>query len=182
MEQQQNVRRLHWLNTNQKSIPKVEIERDTTDMLIGNSFVGFLMTIFAFSGLVFFFESESPAAFHQKFQLWVIMVGVCLARLIDSIYWRINLAGRAYRPRPALIRFAAGLYVTGSLWAIYSVSFYNAMSTTELAATMVVLAAMAGGAGTVLSPNKNLAGFYSTALLVPMSLCALLDESEKFFI
>ena len=70
MEQQQNVRRLHWLNTNQESIPKVEIERDTTDMLIGNSFVGFLMTIFAFSGLVFFFESESPAAFHQKFQLW----------------------------------------------------------------------------------------------------------------
>ena len=182
MEQQQNVRRLHWLNTNQESIPKVEIERDTTDMLIGNSFVGLLMTIFAFSGLVFFFESESPAAFHQKFQLWVIMVGVCLARLIDSIYWRINLAGRAYRPRPALIRFAAGLYVTGSLWAIYSVSFYDAMSTIELAATMVVLAAMGGGAGTVLSPNKNLVGFYSTALLVPMSLCALLDESEKFFI
>jgi hypothetical protein len=39
-------------------------------MLIGNSFVGFLMTIFAFSGLVFFFESDSPSTFANKLQIW----------------------------------------------------------------------------------------------------------------
>ena len=151
-------------------------------MLIGNSFVGFLMTIFAFSGLVFFFESDSPSTFANKLQIWGVMVCVSLLRLIDALYWRTNLAGKAYNPRPALIRFSTGLYVTGCIWALYSVLFYSSMATVELAATMVVLAAMSGGAGTVLSPNIKLVGFYSTALLVPMSLCALIDASGKFFI
>ena len=151
-------------------------------MLIGNSFVGFLMTIFAFSGLVFFFESDSPSTFANKLQIWGVMVCVSLLRLIDALYWRTNLAGKAYNPRPALIRFSTGLYVTGCIWALYSVLFYSSMTTVELAATMVVLAAMSGGAGTVLSPNIKLVGFYSTALLVPMSLCALIDASGKFFV
>ncbi|KHT49793.1 diguanylate cyclase [Alteromonas macleodii] len=170
------------MNTYQESISQTEIERDTTDMLIGNSFVGFLMTIFAFSGLVFFFESDSPSTFANKLQIWGVMVCVSLLRLIDALYWRTNLAGKAYNPRPALIRFSTGLYVTGCIWALYSVLFYSSMATVELAATMVVLAAMSGGAGTVLSPNIKLVGFYSTALLVPMSLCALIDASGKFFI
>lgn len=151
-------------------------------MLLGNSFVGLLMTIFAFSGLVFFFENEEPSVFTQKLQVWVAMVSVSIARLTDSLYWRVNLAGKTYNPRPALIRFSAGLYITGTIWALYSILFYSSMSTVELAATMVVLAAMAGGAGTVLSPNKNLVSFYSTALLVPMSVCAVTDEGGEFFI
>ena len=100
------------------------------------------------------------------------MVCVSLLRLIDALYWRTNLAGKPYNPRPALIRFSTGLYITGTIWALYAVLFYSSMTTIELAATMVVLAAMAGGAGTVLSPNKKLVSFYSTALLVPMSICA----------
>lgn len=163
-------------------ISKIEIERDTTDMLIGNSFIGFLMTVFAFSGLVFFFDNVDPSTFTHKLQVWAAMVSVCVARLMDSLYWRVKLAGKPYNPRPALIRFSVGLYVTGTIWALYSVLFYQTMATIELAATMVVLAAMAGGAGTVLSPDKNLVGFYSTALLVPMSLCAIFDEQGDFFI
>ena len=151
-------------------------------MLLGNSFVGFLMTIFAFSGLVFFFENNEPSIFTHKLQVWVAMVSISVARLVDAIYWRVNLVGKAYNPRPALIRFATGLYITGGIWALYSILFYSSMTTIELAATMVVLAAMAGGAGTVLSPNKKLVSFYSTALLVPMSLCAVTDDGGEFFI
>ena len=170
------------MSKHQDIISKIEIERDTTDMLIGNSFIGFLMTIFAFSGLVFFFENVDPSTFSQKLKVWGVMIIVCVARLTDALYWRVKLAGKAYEPGPALLRFSAGLYATGIIWALYSVLFYSTMSTIELAATMVVLAAMAGGAGTVLSPNKKLVGFYSTALLVPMSLCALIDEQGEFFI
>ena len=170
------------MNKQEDLISKVEIERDTTDMLLGNSFVGFLMTIFAFSGLVFFFENNEPSVFTHKLQVWVAMVSISVARLVDAIYWRVNLVGKAYNPRPALIRFAAGLYITGGIWALYSILFYSSMTTIELAATMVVLAAMAGGAGTVLSPNKKLVSFYSTALLVPMSLCAVTDDGGEFFI
>lgn len=174
--------KVYSLKVEQESVSQLEIDRDTTDMLIGNSFIGFLMTIFAFSGLLFFFESDSPSTFAQKFQVWMLMMGVSIARLIDAIYWRVNLAGTAYYPRPALIRFSIGLYLTASIWALYSVLFYPTMGTIELAATMVVLSAMSGGAGTVLAPNKNLVGFYSTALLVPMSLCAILDENGSFFV
>ena len=170
------------MNNHQELISQTEIERDTTDMLIGNNFVGLLMTVFAFSGLVFFFDSDNPSTFSLKLQVWAAMVCVSFIRLMDALYWRINLEGKAYNPRPAIIRFSAGLYITGSIWALYAVLFYSSMATVELAATMVVLAAMAGGAGTVLSPNKQLVGFYCTALLVPMSLCALTDESGKFFI
>ncbi|WP_025256003.1 bifunctional diguanylate cyclase/phosphodiesterase [Alteromonas sp. ALT199] len=170
------------MSKQQNVISKIEIERDTTDMLIGNSFVGFLMTIFAFSGLVFFFENDAPSIFTQKLQLWGVMVSVSILRLFDSLYWRVKLAEKPYNPRPALIRFSAGLYSTGVIWALYSVLFYSTMTTIEMAATMVVLAAMAGGAGTVLSPSKTLVSFYSTALLVPMSICAIVDEEEKFFI
>ena len=151
-------------------------------MLLGNSFVGLLMTIFAFSGLVFFFENDQPSVFTHKLQVWVAMVSICIARLADAIYWRVNLVSKLYNPRSALMRFSTGLYLTGGIWALYSILFYSTMSTVELAATMVVLAAMAGGAGTVLSPNKKLVGFYSTALLVPMSLCAITDEEGEFFI
>ncbi len=151
-------------------------------MLLGNSFVGLLMTIFAFSGLVFFFENDEPSIFTHKLQVWIAMMSISIARLLDSLYWRANLAGKMYNPRPALIRFSVGLYITGTIWALYSILFYSSMATVELAATMVVLSAMAGGAGTVLSPNKKLVSFYSTALLVPMSLCAVTDEDGKFFI
>ncbi|WP_394221231.1 putative bifunctional diguanylate cyclase/phosphodiesterase [Alteromonas gracilis] len=170
------------MNIQQESISQTEVERDTTDMLIGNSFVGFLMTVFAFSGLVFFFGNDTPSTFTLKLQVWAAMVCVSLIRLVDALYWRINLSGKPYNPRPALIRFSAGLYITGSIWALYAVLFYSSMATVELAATMIVLAAMAGGAGTVLSPNKHLVSFYCTALLVPMSLCAITDNSGKFFI
>lgn len=170
------------MKTDQASISQIEIERDTTDMLIGNSFIGFLMTMLAFSGLLFFFESDAPSTFALKFQVWIVMISVSIARLLDAIYWRTNLAGTSYNPRPALIRFSIGLFTTGSIWALYSVLFYPTMATVELAATMVVLSAMSGGAGTVLSPNKYLVGFYSTALLVPMSLCAILDKNGEFFV
>lgn len=170
------------MNIEQESISQIEIERDTTDMLIGNSFIGFLMTMFAFSGLLFFFESDSPSIFAQKFQVWMVMMGVLIARLLDAIYWRIKLVGTNYNPRPVLIRFSIGLCTTGSIWGLYSILFYPTMATVELAATMVVLSAMSGGAGTVLSPNKYLVGFYTTALLIPMSLCAILDESGEFFV
>ena len=163
-------------------ISKAEIERDTAEMLIGNTFVGLLMTVFAFSGLVFFFESTTPAIQTQKTYVWAFVLVVVLARLTDALYWRFKLLGTQYNPTFSLLRFSIGLYVTGILWALYSVLFYAHMTTIELAATMVVLSAMAGGAGTVLSPKKPLVTFYSTALLMPMSLCAIFHQQGDFYI
>lgn len=163
-------------------ISATEIKRDKANMLVGNSFVGLLMTIFAFSGLVFFFDSDIDTSFAMKWQIWLAMMVVCIFRFVDACYWRLHLSDKAFEPDAVLKRFALGVCATASVWAAYSVIFYASMSTVEMAATMVVLSAMSGGAGTVLSPSKRLVSFYCTALLVPMSLCALLDESGEFFI
>ena len=164
------------------TISTTEVNRDTANMLVGNSFVGLLMTVMSFSGLVFFFESDSKKIEDIKFAFWLCMMGVSLIRLTDACYWKFKLSGTLFSPNQVITRFAIGVFTTGALWGLYSVRLYASMSEIELAATMVVLSAMAGGAGTVLSPKRALVIFYCTALLVPMSLCALLDETGKFYV
>ncbi|BCO19959.1 hypothetical protein KUC3_28160 [Alteromonas sp. KC3] len=166
----------------QNTISTTEIKRDTANMLVGNSFVGLLMTIFAFSGLVFFFETDNESLVSLKHKVWLVMMIVCLLRFIDACYWRFGLAHKSFAPDAVIKRFSVGVCLTASVWAFYSVVFYPSMGAVELSATMVILSAMSGGAGTVLSPSKRLVSFYCTALLVPMSMCVLADESGEFFI
>ena len=165
----------------ENAVSAVDIKRDTVTMLVGNSFVGLLMTVLAFSGLVFFFDNDLVQVEIMKRQFWVAMVIVCCLRFADYFYWRFSLSQSLYNPSLVFARFSFGLYITGTIWALYAVMIYPTMGTVEMAASMVVLAAMSGGAGTVLSPSKGLVSFYSTALLVPMSVCALLDKDGDFF-
>ena len=159
-----------------------DVKRDTVGMLVGNSFVGLIMTLLAFSGLVFFFDNQFEQVNTLKRQFWLAMVVVCSLRFTDSFYWKFSLSHTTYNPSPVFIRFSLGLYVTGTIWALYAITLHPTMGTVELAASMVVLAAMSGGAGTVLSPSIVLVSFYSTALLLPMSICALIDDNKQFFI
>jgi len=154
------------------------MQRDLLDMLNGNVFTGFIMTLAAFTGLVFGFENEP--AFALKFPLWIVMTLVTLARLIDGIYWRTRLKGTSYSPSPVRIRFAIGNFATSFTWALYCVLLYDYMTAIELASTMVILAAMAGGATAVLAPSKLLVSIYCTLLLVPISVFALFDDAQNF--
>ncbi len=58
-------------------------------MLIGNSFVGFLMTIFAFSGLVFFFESDSPSTIDASGKFFILGV-------LGLVFW-FDIFASAFR-------------------------------------------------------------------------------------
>lgn len=165
-----------------QSIPTIELELDTADMLMGHSFIGILMTVSSFSCLVHFFESESESVATMKLSVWAIMMVISLLRFIDACFWKFHLTKREFNPAPVITRFSAGVYATGATWFLYSILFYSSMSTVEMAATMVILAAMAGGAATVLAPKRSLVMFYCTALLVPMSLCVLINERFGFFI
>lgn len=187
-------------------------------MLYGNVYRGALMTMLAFSGLVFGFSSvdEVPG----KLVLWTLMMVVSLARMADGWWWQYHAdliarkadavppaaEGDATRPTPSaglltaavsgsragracvlphtayagFIRFAIGNGLTSILWCVYAVVFYHQMALLELASTMVILSAMAGGAATVLAPSRAISSFYTTLLLVPISIMALIDPGQEY--
>jgi diguanylate cyclase (GGDEF)-like protein len=138
------------------------------------------MTFASYTALVFGFDTGQED--NTKRLLWIAMSIVIMLRFTDVLYWRVKLKNTDYNYRTVLSRFSIGLYVTGALWALYPLLLYPKMSTPELAATMVILAAMSGGAASILAPRKSLVSFYVSALLLPISMCALLDAETTFVV
>ncbi len=146
-------------------------------MLYQNVYRGAVMTIIAFSCLAFGF-GDTPAM-TDKLVLCALMVAVSLMRMLDGLRWQF--AHPAKRNVSAgFMRFAAGNLLTSVLWCAYALMNYQHMGLLELASTMVVVSAMAGGAATVLAPSKALSFSYSTFLLLPLSMLALIDPEQQF--
>ena len=162
----------------QQRLP-VSVKRDLIDALYGNIFTGLFMTMVGFSGLVFGFHSENTSSL--KFAFWLIMLAVVLLRLVDAFYWLTKRKRNAYDPVTAEYRFALGSTITAIIWASYSLALYNVMSGIELACTMVILSAMAGGGASVLAPSRIIAFSYCTILILPLSAKALFDAQPYFF-
>lgn len=162
----------------QQQLP-VSVQRDLVDSLYGNVFTGLIMTMVGFSGLVFGFHSQSTSS--VKFSFWLLMLAVVLVRLGDAFYWLNKLNQKSYAPAAAEYRFAVGSTITATVWASYSLVLYDAMSGIELASTMVVVSAMAGGGASVLAPSRFVAFSYCTLLILPLSIKALVDNQPYFF-
>ncbi|MEW9799487.1 putative bifunctional diguanylate cyclase/phosphodiesterase [Alteromonas sp. CYL-A6] len=154
------------------------VQRELVDVLYGNSFAGLLITIIAFSGLVFGFHSEGSQSI--KFAFWAMMILVMLVRLGDTLHWLNALRGTDYSPIAARNRFMLGSVAAGIIWSTYAVLLYDIMTEIELASTMVVLSAMSGGAASVLAPSRFVSFTYCTLLILPVSLRALLDNEPHF--
>lgn len=164
---------------NKKQIAKYpQIQRDLVDMLHGNAIAGILVTILVFTGLTFGFETPLVQDLKQTF--WVILVTIALARLVDTAYWFIRLKGTEYAVAPTKLRFSIGVTLTAIMWSVYSIALYENMTPTELAATMIILSAMASGSATVLAPSRLLVAIYSTLLLIPLSIVILFDHQHGF--
>ncbi|QJR82891.1 EAL domain-containing protein [Alteromonas pelagimontana] len=138
------------------------------------------MTALAMSGLVFGFDS--PNTQHNKLAFWYVMMIVLVIRLIDAAIWYIRSQKTDYDPQTYLIRFSTGVVVTALVWSSYSIVLYSTMATLELASTMIILSAMAGGAATILAPSRTLVWLYCSILLIPMSVLAIFDQREEFLI
>ena len=158
------------------------MQRDLVEMLYGNVFTGLIITFIAMSGLAFgFSEPGDPAeVLATKKTIWACMCVVLVLRFIDAIYWQLKQRGTEYDPRLASIRFSTGATITTIIWSSYSFLLFDYMSTIELACTMVILSAMAGGAATILAPSRLLVIIYCTGLLLPMSLFAILMGTANF--
>lgn len=153
------------------------ISHDAVNMLYQNVYRGAVMTIIAFSCLAFGF-GDTPAM-SGKLVLWALMVAVSLNRMLDGLRWRFCHPAKR-NASAGFMRFAAGNLLTSVLWCAYALMNYQHMGLPELASTMVVVSAMAGGAATVLAPSKALSFSYSTFLLLPLSMLALIDPEQQF--
>jgi diguanylate cyclase (GGDEF)-like protein len=126
--------------------------------------------------LVFAFDNTNLVTF--KHTWWWVMLAVVCVRLLDSLWWRTKQKGQKYNGHRATLRFVTGTFVTAAMWCIYCLGVYATADTVELASTIIIVAAMAGGAASVLAAHKKTAMAYSFILLVPFSIALLLSDDD----
>lgn len=145
-------------------------------LLYNNSLPGILITFIASTTLAFTFINNSN--FHTKITWWLVMTLLLVARVIDTQLWKRSPSECKTRKRWVL-RFSSGCLLTAVLWSFYAVNFYPQFSVEELSTTNVILAAMAGGATSILSGNLPLASLYNIIILMPMSIL-LMTQPEDY--
>jgi diguanylate cyclase (GGDEF)-like protein len=118
--------------------------------------------------LVFGFDTSS--IYHFKIAWWVSVVCFAVFRFADYFYWQINLKNTDYNPLWPYRRFVFGTLGTAVLWCAYEFLISHNVEVIELAFTLIVIAAMAGGAASVLAASKFAAIAYCIILLFPGSI------------
>ena len=150
-----------------------EIERDAVELLYGNSLAGLLITLVASTGLVFGFGESLQSSL--KLYWWLILCVILVARMSDLIWWNLKLKNTQYNLKNARLRFILNTLTTSIWWSSYCLVMYRQSDTIELASMIIVVAAMAGGAATILAAHKTTAILYSLILLGPFSISLLLS-------
>lgn len=144
-------------------------------LLYNNSLPGILITFVASSALAFTFIDDTN--FNDKFAWWLVMSLILVMRVIDTRMWLKSNAEFKTR-KTWLLRFGCGSLLSAAMWSLYAVIFYPQFSIEELSTTNVILAAMAGGATSILSGNLLLASFYNILILMPMSILLLMQPEQ----
>lgn len=152
--------------------------REVVELLYSNIFTGLVMTALSISAITFGIVNAKITT--DKFSIWSLMMLLTAIRSIDGTYWYLRLRKGSYQPRWPLFRFVLGSVLSALVWAFFCVSLYDSMSLVELATTMVIVAAMAGGAATTLATLLPLVLVYVTFLLLPFSIRALFDNNDQF--
>ena len=155
---------------------KQRTQRDALNLLYGNNSGSLVVTLSICLALVFGFP-DNP---NQSVKIyWFIFMCVLFAcRYWDMRHWQKKLKGHNYNPSKPMLRFAVARYLTAFAMSAYSVVFFNSMDITELACTIVIISAMAGGAATVLAADKWLSLSYAFILLTPISLLCLISDVD----
>lgn len=96
-------------------------------------------------------------------------------RFWDMRHWQKKLNGHNYDATRPMLRFTITRYLTAFALSAYPVMFYDSMDVIELACTIVIMSAMAGGAATVLAADKWLSLSYAFILLTPISILCLIS-------
>jgi len=126
--------------------------------------------------LVYTFHGASASEF--KIIWWMGFTTVLALRLVDALRWRVRKKATKYNPRAEIHRYITGTYITAALWCLYGVIVLTQAQSAELASTVVVIGAMAGGGATVLSAHKTTAMAYVFTLLGPTSLSMVVASQD----
>ncbi len=150
---------------------------DAVDLLYINSLAGVFITLLAASALAFGFDPSSVSQY--KAMWWYAILLVTILRLSDFAYWRLKLRHTDYSPLWPYRRFLTGSIGTAILWSSYIFIISHNVELIEIAFTLIVIAAMAGGAASILAASKLVAISYCAILLIPGSTF-LLVTGEGF--
>lgn len=143
-------------------------------LLYNNSLPGIVITFIAATTLAFTFINNN---LHAKLVWWAVMSMVLAVRVLDTRMW-LKSAPEHKSKKSWVVRFSCGCLLTAALWSSYAVIFYKQFSIEELSSTNVILAAMAGGATSILSANILLASLYNIIILIPMSILLLMQPEQ----
>jgi len=136
-----------------------------------------LIVILSISLALVFGFSDNPDK-PIKIYWFLVMCVLLVWRFWDMRHWHKELKGSQYNPSEPMLRFAINRYLTAFALSAYSVIFFNSMDVIELACTLVIMSAMAGGAATILAANKWLAHSYAFILLLPVSILCLFAAED----
>ncbi len=149
------------------------------DLLYRNSYAGLRVTIIAALGLCLGFNG--PNGVPPEKLMWLsLMLVVVFLRGLDTHLWKKQLAQCKQAGIANLNRFRVGAFVTAILWAFYCLYFYPNSNIYQLAASMIIVSAMAGGAATVLSGDVVLSIGYAQILLLPYSSYLVFSPHNEF--
>jgi diguanylate cyclase (GGDEF)-like protein len=159
------------INTEHSRLYKSE----SVKLLYNNSLPGILITFIASTALAFTFIDNNN--FYAKITWWLIMALVLAIRVIDTHMW-IKSDAECKGRKDWVVRFSIGCLITAMLWSAYAVTFYPQFTIEELSSTNVILAAMAGGATSILSASFLLSALYNIIILMPMSVLLMLQPEQ----
>jgi len=149
---------------------------DVAQLLFNNSYSGLAVSFTASCALVYTFYDESIPEF--KFWWFVIISSVLLIRLIHTLIWNKTSRSSLSKAKQSIYKHVLGTYTTAILWSAYALTIMPHADTIELASTLIIISALAGGAATVLSPHKPTSIMYTIIVLIPVST-ALLSQSDE---
>ncbi|WJG08775.1 EAL domain-containing protein [Aliiglaciecola sp. LCG003] len=110
------------------------------------------------------------------------MAALLVLRFADALVWQKTKRGTIYDGQKYVLRFASGTILTALMWCFYCLMVFPHIETIELAFNIIIVAAMAGGAATILGAHKPTAILYSAILLVPFSLALLTSDVHHQYI
>lgn len=143
-------------------------------LLYSNSLPGILITFIAATTLAFTFTNNN---LHAKVIWWLVMTAILAVRVVDTRMW-LKSTPEGKSRKSWTMRFSCGCLLTALMWSLYTVIFYQQFSIEELSSTNVILAAMAGGATSILSANFMLASIYNIIILIPMSVLLMMQPEQ----
>lgn len=147
-------------------------------LLNGSALGGLVITLLCMAVLCFGFDTPEQQA--NKSILFLTLVVVHTLRLIDNLYTKAQFKKSNFNVRATIARLTVGIAINSTVWATYSFLFVPTMQSTEITVSAIILAALAGGAITILAASRILSIVYMSCLILPFAIMGFFSDFAYF--